>query len=232
MVGNDEDSPLELLQCDGEGVQRLVVEIVGRLIQRDHVGACPHGRCEHQPTLLPPRHALDPSGLRQTVRDAKGSKMLEDLLLRARPDLHAALQRLHLGVVVEHQLHDVGVLALQAANRLPKGVLRLVPGALGLVAQLPTADGTPNDVTNIPLLRSQQFLLVRQLHRLHLAKLLVLPRVEPVLHVSHGRHLEMFLQVMHRVLRNVRYTQVVVLDDLSRVQSRPLIMGHVADESA
>lgn len=48
VVGDDDHAPAELLDAQGQRSQRLAVEVVGRLIENEKVGAAPHGRGEYQ----------------------------------------------------------------------------------------------------------------------------------------------------------------------------------------
>ena len=54
---------------------------------------------------------------------------------KAKARLHARGEGLDLLVVVEDELHDVGVLALERPNRLPEGVL-LVPATESIIFAL------------------------------------------------------------------------------------------------
>eukprot|EP00960_Hanusia_phi_P063832 765591-Hanusia_phi.AAC.2 len=52
VMRNGEDGAVELLQGGGKGVERLVVQVVGRLVKSDQVRLVPHCGREHQPASL------------------------------------------------------------------------------------------------------------------------------------------------------------------------------------
>ena len=135
---------------------------------------------------------------------------------RQRPDVEPALRRLELLVVVPGHLRHVR--RLEELRRLPPRDTRPVAGLAHLVAQRPALHGAAKDLAHVALRLHRRSVVVAQLHGGHRRQLLVPAQEETVLDVRLGGHLQVALQVVHAVLRDVRDAQVVVLPDRARAR--------------
>ena len=126
-----------------------------------------------------------------------------------RPNVEARLRRFELLVVVPRHLRHV--CGFEKLNRLPARHAGLISELLNLVAQAPALHRAAEDLAHVPLDIHLRLVLVAHVHRRHRRELLVAAQEEPRLYVFLGSHLEVGLEVVHRVLRYVAHAQVMVL---------------------
>mmetsp|Transcript_10120 Transcript_10120/g.33185 ORF Transcript_10120/g.33185 Transcript_10120/m.33185 type:complete len:436 (-) Transcript_10120:2604-3911(-) len=215
VVRDDHDGTLELAERVGERRERVVVEVVGRLVHGDDVREGPHGGGEDEARALAAAHALDLAH-GEVLVDAELGEVLRHLDAGDRAQVHAALLRLHQLVVVAHELHDVRVLALEVRDRVPLRVALVAPRLSHLVLERVAPRRAPHNLADLPARLRALLLLRRQVHHVHLGHLPIAAFVVAVLEVGHRRELERGLEVVHAVLREVGEPQVVVLVNLAR----------------
>mmetsp|Transcript_20570 Transcript_20570/g.48980 ORF Transcript_20570/g.48980 Transcript_20570/m.48980 type:complete len:489 (+) Transcript_20570:147-1613(+) len=201
-----------------EDIERLIVDVVRRLIQREEVRLGPHGCAEDEARLLSRRHPADltPGEL---LRNPEVPQVPEDLSRSHGPNLHPTLHRLHLLIIVANQLHDVWrvqpLVRLDDLQGLPGGVLLPAEARLLDLVHQGAAPHRPADhLRDHPGLRPELLLLGGESDGLELGELAVPPEVEAVLDVGERRPLKVLLQVVHAVLRDVRDPQGLMLPNL------------------
>mmetsp|Transcript_16542 Transcript_16542/g.35110 ORF Transcript_16542/g.35110 Transcript_16542/m.35110 type:complete len:394 (-) Transcript_16542:300-1481(-) len=211
VLGDGDDGALEVLERLGQRGHRIVVEVVGRLVKRDHVRLGPEGGADDETLPLPTAHLADLAKGERLV-DTEVGQVLEHLGLGDGADGHARLERLGLLVVVFDQLEHVGREAHRdLAERQALRVRLHLAALLELVPRLVALGGAAdNGINGVGPLHGG-LLLVGQLDRLKLGDLGVEALTEARLDVLDGRAGHVILQVVERLLRDVREAERVVL---------------------
>mmetsp|Transcript_17955 Transcript_17955/g.26472 ORF Transcript_17955/g.26472 Transcript_17955/m.26472 type:complete len:252 (+) Transcript_17955:270-1025(+) len=90
VVGNDNDTTLELLNSLSEGTQRLSVEVVGRLVKNENMGLVPHGSGDHDLNLLSTREGRHTVVGRELGTKTTVTKVLLDIGGRESADIETS----------------------------------------------------------------------------------------------------------------------------------------------
>merc|ERR1719235_2408334 len=103
VVGDDDHAALELLDGQGQGTQTVAVQVVRRLIEHDKVGILPHARAENDLDLLTARQTLDGRVARRLLIEAEAHQVLLDALARQHLALETGSHRLLLVLTLDHR---------------------------------------------------------------------------------------------------------------------------------
>ncbi len=107
IVGHDHHAALEALQCDGERMAHVDVEVIGRFIQQQQVRPARHQQSQSQARLLAARkspHRLE----RAIALEAESAEVIAHALLIALGEIRAAqIAQMPKGIAIRPQLFQL-----------------------------------------------------------------------------------------------------------------------------
>mmetsp|Transcript_117836 Transcript_117836/g.377942 ORF Transcript_117836/g.377942 Transcript_117836/m.377942 type:complete len:286 (+) Transcript_117836:95-952(+) len=217
-----DNASAECVQCLGESLHGLYVQIIRRLIHGDEMRLRPEHGSEREPHLLTGREATDLPVAAHLLIDAEGLAVSDDLATGQGPLIQAG--RLGSDPLVARNDDFVQAHHLEFGDLL-NGVLLDVVEALPshlvseLVAHLCPADQVPNRVTVLAVLFRELcalvgFLVVLRVNEAPL-KITVVPVLEALRDVHEGRCVEKGSQGLQVVLLHVGHAQVAVARNLA-----------------
>mmetsp|Transcript_33773 Transcript_33773/g.85509 ORF Transcript_33773/g.85509 Transcript_33773/m.85509 type:complete len:691 (+) Transcript_33773:978-3050(+) len=226
VVGDDHHAALVRVARLRQRAQSLAVQVVGGLVHDEHVRVLPHGSRQHQLDLLPARQAADVGvhrelGLQPKVaaklldgHHGEGARLLAHLLLRRLLAIHLVDQLLKAAL---NQLLTRNP-PVEADRGQPLPLDLVLVGPLLLAAAQDDAQLAGLAINHPDLVAHLLPLLALHL-AVHLLRLLpVLAAAVAAQDVARGRDVQVLLNVVERVLRDVRDAHVGVARHLPRAR--------------